>query len=177
MTTATATASYHHRHVHGEHRRNDRRRAGADPLKQTLAPLAIDIAVPLGGYYLLHAGLRRRHRRRPRPRSVVPAARTIFARSPKREANALAMLMLTVNLVAIALTFVSGNARLMLAKDSAVSSTIALGILWSVRGGKPMMSAGLKPFVTKGDAQPDGGVGRAASRERQRSAPRRTSTA
>lgn len=25
-------------------------------LKQTLAPLTIDVAVPLGGYYLLHAG-------------------------------------------------------------------------------------------------------------------------
>ncbi|NUR29812.1 MAG: hypothetical protein HOV83_28845, partial [Catenulispora sp.] len=26
------------------------------PLKQALAPLAIDVAAPLGGYYLLHAG-------------------------------------------------------------------------------------------------------------------------
>lgn len=83
---------------------------------------------------------------------MVPALRTVAAAATKREANALAALMLTVNLVAIALTFVSGDARLMLAKDSGVSSVIALGILWSVRRGKPMMSAGLKPFVTKGDA-------------------------
>jgi len=124
----------------------------AHPLKQALAPLAIDIAVPLGGYYVLHSAFGLGTAAALGLASVVPAARSIFAAVVKREANALALLMLTVNIVAIALTFVSGNARLMLAKDSAVSSTIALGILWSVRGGKPMMTAGLKPFVTKGDA-------------------------
>ncbi|WP_228563369.1 VC0807 family protein [Catenulispora rubra] len=124
----------------------------AHPLKQTLAPLAIDIAVPLGGYYVLHSALGLGTAAALGLSSVVPAARSIWAAAVRREANALALLMLTVNVVAIALTFVSGNARLMLAKDSAVSSTIALGILWSVRGGKPMMTAGLKPFVTKGDA-------------------------
>jgi hypothetical protein len=124
----------------------------AHPLKQTLVPLALDIAVPLGTYYALHTGFGIGTAAALGLSSVVPAARTIFAAVAKREANALAMLMLTVNLVAIVLTFVSGDARLMLAKDSAVSSTIALGILWSVRSGKPMMSAGLKPFVTKGHA-------------------------
>jgi intracellular septation protein A len=127
--------------------------AQPSPLKQTLGPLVIDIAIPLGGYYALHAGLGVSTAVALGLSSVVPAARTIFAAVAERRLNALAMLMLTVNVVAIALTFVSGNARLMLAKDSAVSSTIALGILWSVRGGKPMMSAGLKPFVTKGDAR------------------------
>ncbi|MEY9926953.1 intracellular septation protein A [Catenulispora sp. GP43] len=134
---------------------NDTNTAAAqpNPLKQTFGPLVIDIAVPLGGYYALHAGLGVGTAAALGLSSVVPAARTIFAAVAKRRLNALAMLMLTVNVVAIALTFVSGDARLMLAKDSAVSSTIALGILWSVRGGKPMMSAGLKPFVTKGDAR------------------------
>ncbi|MEY9889658.1 intracellular septation protein A [Catenulispora sp. MAP5-51] len=129
--------------------------AAAQPntLKQTLVPLVLDIAIPLGGYYALHAGLGVGTAAALGLSSVVPAARTIFAAVAKRQLNALAMLMLTVNVVAIALTFVSGDARLMLAKDSAVSSTIALGILWSVRGGKPMMSAGLKPFVTKGDTR------------------------
>jgi len=127
--------------------------ARPSPLKQTLVPLALDIAVPLGTYYLLHTGFGVGTAAALGLSSVVPAARSIFAAVAKREANALALLMLTVNLVAIALTFVSGDARLMLAKDSAVSSTIALGILWSVRSGKPMMSAGLKPFVTKGDAR------------------------
>lgn len=124
----------------------------ASPLKQTLAPLVIDIAVPLGGYYALHAGFGVGTAAALGITSVVPAVRTIFAAVTKRELNALAALMLTVNVAAIVLTFVSGDARLMLAKDSGISSVIALGILWSVRSGKPMMSAGLKPFVTKGDA-------------------------
>lgn len=128
--------------------------AGPQPgaLKQTLAPLAIDIAIPLGGFYLLHTGFGIGTAAALGFSSVVPAVRTIAAAVAKREANALAALMLTVNLVAIALTFVTGSARLMIAKDSGVSSVIALSILWSVRGGKPMMSAGLKPFVTKGNA-------------------------
>jgi hypothetical protein len=122
-------------------------------LKQTLAPLAIDVAVPLGGYYLLHAGFGVGTVAALGISSLVPAVRTVASFLVKREANGLAALMLTVNLAAIALTFVSGNARLMIAKDSAVSSLIAVGILWSVRSGKPMMTAGLKPFVTKGNAQ------------------------
>lgn len=123
------------------------------PLKQALLPLVVDIAIPLGSYYALHAGLGMSNAAALGLSSVVPAIRTIVAAVGRRQANALAALMLTVNIVAIALTFVSGDARLMLAKDSGVSSVIALGILWSVRGGKPMMSAGLKPFVTKGDAK------------------------
>jgi hypothetical protein len=57
-----------------------------------------------------------------------------------------------VNVVSLLLSFVSGDPRLMLAKDSGVSSTIGIGILVSVALGKPMMSAGLKPFLVKGDA-------------------------
>jgi len=124
-----------------------------NPLKQTLAPLVIDIAVPLGGYFLLHTGFGVSTVAALTITSVVPALRTIAGFVTKRETNALAALMLTVNLAAIAMTFVSGNARLMVAKDSAVSSVIAIGILWSIRTGRPMMSAGLKPFITKGDAR------------------------
>ncbi|GAA2036713.1 hypothetical protein GCM10009839_42160 [Catenulispora yoronensis] len=123
------------------------------PLKQALLPLAVDIAVPLGGYYLLHSAFGIGTAAALGITSVVPAVRTVAAVVVKREANMLAILMLAVNLAAIALTFVSGDARLMIAKDSAISSVIGLGILWSVRAGRPAMTAGLKPFVTKGNAQ------------------------
>ncbi len=69
----------------------------------------------------------------------------------KGRANGLAALILTVNVVSLLLGLVSGDPRLMLAKDSAVSSTVALGILVSVRLGKPMMTEGMKPFLVKGD--------------------------
>jgi hypothetical protein len=40
----------------------------------------------------------------------------------------------------------------MIAKDGLVSSAIGIGILVSVVRGRPVMSAGLRPFLTKGEA-------------------------
>jgi hypothetical protein len=56
-----------------------------------------------------------------------------------------------VNVVGIQLTFVSGNVRVMFVKNSAISSVVAVGIILSVVRGRPLMTAGLKPFITKGD--------------------------
>jgi hypothetical protein len=41
----------------------------------------------------------------------------------------------------------------MLAKDSGVSSVIGIGILVSVALGRPMMTAGMKPWLVKGIAE------------------------
>jgi hypothetical protein len=57
------------------------------------------------------------------------------------------------------LGFVSGDLRLMLAKDSGVSSTVGIGILMSVVLGRPMMTAALKPFLVKDAAREAGGGG------------------
>lgn len=56
-----------------------------------------------------------------------------------------------MNVVGLLLTFVSGDPRLMLAKDSGISSAIGIGILVSVALGRPMMSAAMKPWLVKGD--------------------------
>lgn len=42
---------------------------------------------------------------------------------------------------------------MMLAKDSAISSAVAVGVLVSVALGKPMMTAVMKPSLVKGDAR------------------------
>ncbi|AKN68443.1 membrane protein [Streptomyces sp. PBH53] len=115
-------------------------------------PLLIDVAVPLGSYYLLKEALGMSTFAALAWSSVVPAVRTVWGLVRERRANALAALILVVNVVSLVLSFVSGDPRLMLAKDSGVSSTIALGILLSVRLGKPMMTEGMKPFLVKGDA-------------------------
>jgi hypothetical protein len=81
---------------------------------------------------------------------VVPAVHAVYDAVRHRAFNGLAGLMLAVNIAGIVLSFVTGDARLMLAKDSGVSSVIGLGILISAVRGRPLMSAGLKPFVTKG---------------------------
>jgi hypothetical protein len=123
----------------------------SDGLRGALLPLVVDIAVPLGSYYLLRAagcGLV--------PAlalsSIAPAARTVFGLVKNRTVNGLAALIVTVNVVSIAISFWSGDPRIMLAKDGAVSSTIAIAILVSAFAGRPLMTAGLRPFIIKADA-------------------------
>ncbi|MGW2464530.1 VC0807 family protein [Streptomyces sp. NPDC001761] len=115
-------------------------------------PLLIDVALPLGSYYLFKDAFGMSTFAALAWSSVVPAARTVGGLVRERRTNALAGLILFVSVVSLLLSFVSGDPRLMLAKDSGVSSTVAIGILVSVRLGKPMMTAGMKPFVVKGDA-------------------------
>jgi hypothetical protein len=69
----------------------------------------------------------------------------------KRELNGLAVLMLAVSVAGILVSFLTGDPRTMIAKDSIVSSVIAFAILGSVALRRPLMSAGLKPFMTRGE--------------------------
>ena len=117
-----------------------------------LKPLVVDVALPVGSYYLLHKGLGLGLVTSLALSSVVPAVRTIVDAVRHRTFNGLAGLMLLVNVAGIALSFVTGDARLMLAKDSGVSSVIGLSIVVMAFRGRFLMSAGLKPFMTKGDA-------------------------
>ena len=92
--------------------------------------------------------------------SSVPAAvRTMAGFAAERKANLLALLMLAVNLAGIVVSFLSGDPRAMIAKDSLVSSVIAIAILSSVALQRPLMSAGLKPFMTKPPSGPRPGTG------------------
>ncbi|OIK01309.1 VC0807 family protein [Streptomyces monashensis] len=116
-------------------------------------PLLLDVAVPLGSYYLFKDAFGMSTFAALAWSSVVPAVRTAWSLVRERRTNALAGLILIVNVVSLLLSFVSGDPRLMLAKDSGVSSVIAIGILASVWLGRPMMTAGMKPFLVKGDAE------------------------
>ncbi|MFI0968112.1 VC0807 family protein [Streptomyces sp. NPDC021080] len=125
------------------------RTAGSRP---SFLPLIVDVAVPVGSYYLLKNGLGMSTMAALGWSSVVPAVRTVWGMVKERKANALAALILLVNMVGLALSLVAGDPRLMLAKDSGVSSVIGIGVLVSVRLGRPMMTQGMKPFLVKGDA-------------------------
>ncbi|MFF3917789.1 VC0807 family protein [Streptomyces sp. NPDC001852] len=114
-------------------------------------PLVLDVAMPLGSYYLFKDAFGMSTFAALAWSSVVPAVRTVWGLVKERAANGLALLILVVNVVGLVLSFVSGDPRLMLAKDSAVSSTVGIGILVSVWLGKPMMTAGMKPFLVKGE--------------------------
>mgnify|MGYP006951089145 CR=1 FL=1 len=130
--------------------------------QSTFGSLIVDVAVPLGSYYLLKGGFGASTFAALAWSSVGPALRTVWGVVKERRVNGLAGLILLVNVVSLALSFVSGDPRLMLAKDSGVSSTIGIAILVSVALGRPMMTEGLKPFLIKGDTD------RAAAFERLR---------
>jgi hypothetical protein len=111
--------------------------------------------VPLGLYYLLRDGCGQSLVLSLAVSSIIPAARTIFSVVRERQLNLLAGLILRVNVVGIGISFAAGDPRLMIAKDSAVSSVIGLAILGSVLTGRPLMTAGLRPWLIKGSGERD----------------------
>ena len=116
----------------------------------SLRPLAIDIGVPLATFYVLHNAFGVSLWLSLALSSIPPAIRTVAGFAAERTANLLALLMLAVNLAGIVVSFLTGDPRGMIAKEALVSSVIAIAILASVTMRRPLMSAGLKPFMTKG---------------------------
>lgn len=131
--------------------------AGAAPfsprgaLLDSMMPLLVDVAVPLASYYLLKAAGMGTFGALAWS-SVVPAVRTAWGAVRERRINGLAALIVTVNVVGLLLSLVAGDPRLMLLKDSGVSSTIGLVVLVTALRGRPMMSAALRPWLTRGEA-------------------------
>ncbi|WP_327718566.1 hypothetical protein OG381_26495 [Streptomyces sp. NBC_00490] len=120
--------------------------------QNTFGPLIVDVAVPVGSYYLFKDAFGMSTFAALAWSSAVPAGRTVWSVARERTVNGLAALILVVNAVSLLLGLLSGDPRLMLAKDSGVSSIIGVGILVSVALGRPMMTAGLKPFLVRGDS-------------------------
>ncbi|MEU2670853.1 VC0807 family protein [Streptomyces sp. NPDC007164] len=123
-------------------------------LLDSLMPLLVDVGVPLASYYALKtAGLGTFAALA--WSSVLPAVRTVWGVARKRRLNGLAALIVTVNVVSLLTSLAVGDPRLMLAKDSGVSSIIGLVILVTALKGQPMMTAGLRPWLVKGDTAKD----------------------
>ncbi|MGW3100109.1 VC0807 family protein [Streptomyces sp. NPDC001102] len=124
---------------------------GKDGKQSTFGPLIVDVAVPVGSYYLFKEVFGAGTFAALALSSVVPAVRTVWSVVKERKANVFAALILVVNVVSLALSFLSGDPRLMLVKDSGVSSVIGIAVLVSVAMGRPMMTEAFKPFLTRGD--------------------------
>ena len=151
MSSTTATSPV--RASHAGHTHPDRPARAPHPgagLGAALRPLLIDVGVPLGSYYLLRDGFGLSLWLSLALSSVGPAARSVASLAGERKLNVLALLMLAVNLAGIAVSFLTGDPRAMIAKDSVISSVIAFAILGSVIARRPLMSAGLRPFMTQG---------------------------
>ncbi|MFJ9729101.1 VC0807 family protein [Streptomyces sp. NPDC101209] len=119
--------------------------------QSTFGPLIVDVAVPVGSYYLFKDAFGAGTFAALALSSVVPAVRTVWSVVKERKANVFAALILVVNVVSLALSLLSGDPRLMLVKDSGVSSVIGISVLVSVAMGRPMMTEAFKPFLTRGD--------------------------
>ena len=128
------------------------RPAGPNPadLLKGLRPLLLDVGVPLGSFYVLRDAFGLSLWLSLALSSVGPAIRAVGGIAADRKLNVLAVLMLAVNVAGIVVSFLTGDPRAMIAKDSLVSSVIAFAILGSVATRRPLMSAGLKPFITRG---------------------------
>ncbi|SEF28923.1 hypothetical protein SAMN05421837_104392 [Amycolatopsis pretoriensis] len=138
-----------------------------------LKSLAIDIAVPIGVYYGLHAlgvsvflslALS----------GVVPLARTLQQFAKHRTLNGLALVVLVTNVVGMLLTFVSGDARMMIAKDSLGSGITGLVILASAFTATPIMTKTIQPFLTRGKAENEAAWDRLAGTPKFEALMRRT---
>jgi hypothetical protein len=124
--------------------------AGHGQALRTVRDLAIDLGIPLGTYYLLRDGLGASLWLSLAVSSIGPAVRSVYAMVARHELNLLATLMVAVNAAGIVVSFLTGDPRAMIAKDAIVSSVIAFTMLGSVAAGRPLMTPGLKLFITKG---------------------------
>ncbi|WP_223832922.1 VC0807 family protein [Streptomyces venezuelae] len=120
---------------------------------ESLKPLVLDALVPTASYYLLSKGFGMGTMAALAWSSVVPAGRTAWGLVKERRVNGLAALILTANVVGLLMSLIAGDPRLMLAKDSAITATVGIAVLLSVVAGRPLMTAALKPWVTKGKAE------------------------
>ena len=122
------------------------------PGNALLKTLAIEIAVPTGVYYGLHS-LGASDFTALAVAGVFPLARTLYQFAKDRTLNGLALVVLVTNVVGMLLTFVSGDARMMIAKDSLGSGITGLVILASAFTAAPIMTRTMRPFLTRGKAE------------------------
>jgi hypothetical protein len=124
----------------------------AGPSADSLAPLILDVGVPLASYYLLHAGLGLSIMVSLIVSSAVPAIRVASGLLGTGRLNVLAGLMLVMNMAGIGASVASSNLLAVVAKASAVSGVCAIAILLSAALGRPLTSEFLKPCLTGGSA-------------------------
>ena len=112
-----------------------------------LLPLILDIALPLGSYYLLKNAFGLDVIPALVISGLVPAARTIWTtvRAGKPDQFALAVLILTI--VSIPITLLTGSPTFMLAKDGLGTATLGIYVGAMALRRQPVMAAAFKPFI------------------------------
>ncbi|OKI10195.1 hypothetical protein A6A06_00240 [Streptomyces sp. CB02923] len=114
--------------------------------------LLLDAGIPIASYYLFTGVFGMSTLAALAWSGALPAARSVWSLVRERRFNAVATLMTATNIIGLLLSLMAGDERLMMAKDSAVSSTFGLAVLVSALIGRPLMAPMLKPWITKGNA-------------------------
>jgi hypothetical protein len=134
--------------------------------RSVFRPLLVDAVLPLGAYFVARDGLGWSLVTAITLSSAITLTRSGYSLLHDRVINQLALLVLASNIAGLVFGLTTCDARFLIAKDSGVSSVVAAGILLSVARGRPMMSEGLMPFLTRGRAE------RVAALERLHRTPR-----
>jgi hypothetical protein len=117
-----------------------------------IASLLLDVLIPLGIYYLLHDAVGLSLVTSMAASSVLPAVRTIVTAVRDHTLETLAALMLTLNLASIVISLISGDARMLFAREAAVSSVVAVWALGTVALNRtPLFEPGFEAFITRGE--------------------------
>ncbi|GAA0401828.1 VC0807 family protein [Streptomyces luteireticuli] len=143
-------------------------------LLRTLLPILIDVVLPLSLYYTLHLGFGVSSFWSLAAGGGVSAVHGLYELLVNRRLETLPVVVTVSSLAGMGLSVVSGSERFMIAKDSFGSGIVGLSVLWSVFTTKPMMTQGLRPFFTRGDAVRLAAWDRIAVRPRFRQVERRT---
>jgi hypothetical protein len=120
-------------------------------LLQSLSSLIVDVGVPVAAYYLLTSAFGLSDLAALAWSGALPAVRTVWGLAKDRRINGMALLMLTTNVIGLLLSLVVGDPRVMIAKDSGVTSTVGIAFLCSALFGRPLLNAVVRPAATKGD--------------------------
>jgi len=120
--------------------------------ESAITPILLDIVIPLGIYYLLHDAFGISLVTSIACSSILPAVRTITVAIRDHTLDTLAALMLILNLSTIVVSLISGDARLLFAREAAISSVVGLWALGTlVLRQTPLFEPGLEAFMTHGE--------------------------
>src|ERR1700753_1297811 len=120
--------------------------------ESSITSLVIDVVIPLSIYSLLHDGLGLSLVTSMAASSVIPAGRTVYAAIRDHELNQLAALMLVLNVASVVISVISGDVRLLFAREAVISSIVGIGALATVAPGRtPMFAPAIEAFMTRGE--------------------------
>jgi hypothetical protein len=113
-----------------------------------MLPLLLDVAIPLGAYYLMqHLGFSLMTSLV--VSGLVPCVRVVWGAIRDRRIEGLALAVLTLTVVSIPVALIAGSPKLMLAKEAVGTGALGIWMIVSARISRPAMADGVRPFMAK----------------------------